>query len=259
MNSIWSRWSQNWLANAASTLSASAADVAYPIGNVAVPHLDLPWRAPATTAALSCDCGTRRSFRVFGLFGLRRLTAAATVRIMLSDVQPGDDDVLDTGAVLMALQRGFDQWSMALPEALEARYIRFLIEDTGNPDAQLDIGLAWAGAAFETSINPAYGLAHGHDDPSPIQQTQGGQIYIDNRRSYRVVSGRYTDLTPAEATADFYDLALECGKQSCLLLPIPNGPLAPRETICGLLQKTSRLTRDAEDAVGFAFELRERL
>ncbi|MGE0155105.1 MAG: hypothetical protein AB7R90_21000 [Reyranellaceae bacterium] len=259
MNSIWSRWGQNWLAAAGTALTASSEDAARPVGNAVVPHLALPWRALSLSATFDADCGSACAFRVFGLFGLRNLTATATVQVLLSNVSAGAGELYDSGALVMAVERGFDQWTLALEEAVSARYLRLAIADPDNADGNMDIGLAWAGDAFETTRNPDYGLAPGHDDPSPGQATPGGQTYIDARRIVRALSGRYAFLDRDEARADLLDLAREGSTQSCLLLPVPNGPLAARQAICGLLQKSTRLARSGVDAMGFDFEIRERL
>ncbi|MGE0659797.1 MAG: hypothetical protein AB7O63_09900 [Reyranellaceae bacterium] len=259
MNSIWSRWGRNWVAAAATTLTASSADTARPAVNAASPHLALPWRALALSATLDVDCGQARDFDVFGLFGLRNLTAAATVRVTLSSVEAGGAELYDSGVVAMGIERGFDQWTLALEATIAARWLRFAIDDPDNADGHMDVGLAWAGAGFETTVNPDYGWAAGHDDPSPGQPTPGGQTYLDRRRLVRVVSGRYAHLDRDQARGAVLNLAREGGTRSCLLLPEPNGPLVGRQAICGLLQKSTRLTRDAVGRMGFDFEIRERL
>ncbi|MGE0154816.1 MAG: hypothetical protein AB7R90_19520 [Reyranellaceae bacterium] len=259
MKSIWSRWGQNWIAASGTTLTASSADAARPAANAASPHLGLAWRALALSATLDADCGAARDFRVFGLFGLRNLTATATVQVTASNVSAGGSELYDSGVLALDVERGFDQWTLALEEAVSARYLRLAIADPDNADGHMDIGVAWAGDGFETSINPEYGIAHGHDDPSLGQATPGGQTYLDPRRLVRAVAGRYAQLTREEARGDMLDLAREAGTQSCLLLPDPNGALAGRQAICGLLQKSTRLTRDAVGRMGFAFEIRERL
>jgi hypothetical protein len=260
MNTIWSRWDQNWLVHDDTVLTGTPDDdTARPVSNLLVPHLVLPWRALALTAVLEADCTVARLFRVFGLFGLRNLTASATIELKLSNSAAGDDGVYGSGVLAMAVDRGFDQWTLALPAALSARYLQMTIEDPGNAESHIDIGLAWAGQAIETSINPLYGFAPGHDDPSQGQATPGGQTYIDRRRIMRVASGRYSDLDETQAREDIRELGRIGTNQSCLFLPDPNAALAPRQAICGQLQKSTRLTFDGPGRMGFNFEIRERL
>ena len=100
----------------------------------------------------------------------------------MPNVSAGGAELYDSGVLAMAVERGFDQWTLALEEAIGARYLRFAIADAENTDGHMDVGLAWAGDGFETTVNPDYGWAAGHDDPSPGQPTPGGQTYLDRRR-----------------------------------------------------------------------------
>ena len=258
MATWWSRWNQNWLAAAQTSLTASAETSTEPVANVVDQTLARTWRIPALSAFLEADCTVPRTFRIFGLFGLRNATPELTFRIRLSNVAAGNDEVWDSGVLVTGIERGFDQYVLVASAEWVARYVRLDIADTGSDQDYLTVGMAWAGAALELP-NPDLGLTFGHDDPSPGRATPGGQSYIEEKRLVRYCAGAYGGLPPGLAMGDGMDLLRAGAAETCLFAADPSDPKAQRKAVAGLLTKRNATLRLAADRNRIDFEIRERL
>jgi len=269
MNSYWCSYERNWLNTA--TLSASSETAEQPVANLVSPHLSAPWRALSTSPSFGADFATPRPIRHLSLHGMRNVTAAATLRWRLSNVVPGDGELLDTrmevfshllktdgGYLLLAdgsrirlaetadtdlamnVERKFDQFATVLEEEITARYSHVDILDPTNAAGHLDIGAASIGAGFVTSRNFDYGLTPGVASTTQGQATPGGQTYFAAGVRVRSISGSYRYLTRAEALGPIQDLLLSADENNALFIPFPNDPLHGREMVFGLLPKDNQ-------------------
>lgn len=89
-------------------------------------------------------------------------------------------------------------------KSYDARFWRF---DLLNP-SQLDLGAAYAGPALQPSRNRANGMPVQIVDPSRVERSRGGQVYIDPRRPYRRFTLQIPYLQKDEAYLLFDDLRL---------------------------------------------------
>lgn len=292
MNSYWCSFERNWLNTA--TLSASSETAEQPVANLVNPHLSAPWRALSTSPWFRADFATPKAVRHLSLHGMRNVTAAAKVRWRLSNVAPGDGELLDTQITLgvarlteddvarlteddearleesasvtdlaMNVERKFDQFGYVLEEEITARYSQVDILDPTNAAGHLDIGAASIGAGFITSRNFDYGLTPGVASTTQGQATPGGQTYFAQGVRVRSIFGGYRFLTRAEALGPIQDLLLSADENNALFIPFPNDPLHGREMVFGLLPKDNQtpLLQAGPDGrtYGWGFTMTERL
>ncbi|MGE0659798.1 MAG: hypothetical protein AB7O63_09905 [Reyranellaceae bacterium] len=255
LKSCWSP--ENLLRRA--TVAASSEAGGLPLSNaIADPHGGTVWRALAASATVSASWASVRQLRAFAL-AHTSLSASARLRLRLSTVEAGAADAWDSDWLAGDVEPGFGQWVLVLEQAIGARFLEIEIVDPGNASGWIDIGIVWAGDAFETAFNPRWGMAVGHDEPSQGRASLGGQTYALARPPVRLARGSYDLLPEAQAQGALLDLARRGGSDNVLFVPEPGIRARNREAVIGLLQKSHRLPVTAFGRAAWDFEIRERL
>ncbi|MGE0658267.1 MAG: hypothetical protein AB7F36_01700 [Reyranellaceae bacterium] len=255
LKSCWSP--ENLLQRA--TVAASSEAAGLPLSNaIADPHAGTVWRALAASATVSAAWSSAKPLRAFAL-AQATLSASARLWLRLSNVEAGAADAWDSGWLAGDVEPGFGQWVLVLEQAVSARFLEIEIVDPGNTTGWIDIGVAWAGDAFETAFNPRWGMAMGHDDPSQGRASLGGQTYALARPPVRLARGSYDLLPEAQAQGELLDLARRGSLDNVLFVPQPGIRARNREAVIGLLQKSHRLPVTAFGRAAWDFEIRERL
>ncbi len=91
------------------------------------------------------------------------------------------------------------------PAAVVARYVRFTLADSTNPDGFIDIGRMIISSLTETGVNPDYGMRIGYVDRSTDSEADDGTIHTDRRKPYRQISMNFSNLSEAEAMEVFFN------------------------------------------------------
>lgn len=218
-------------------LTAGSQLPAAPASNLLVPQAAEPWvtafgvMASADGATLAHDAGAEVTWRAIGLFRTN-LSMGATIRYRLG-TSAGAGDVLDTGA-LSGVVAGRNQHVYVHDAELAARYLAVDIEDGGNPDGQISVGLAYAGPVLQPRINFAWETTQGRQHRTDRAESRGGQAYpraLWQRRSWAVSWGA---LDAAEVTGQIED-ADRYGRAGANLLFVPDPTSPMRDAVFGEL------------------------
>lgn len=136
---------------AAATLSVAGALPALPGQNLQVNPVTRHTRVTGTTLTADIDAGATTAWRAFVLGFARQgfdPTAAATLRLMLSDVAAGGTDVDDTGTIALNFAAGYHQAVHVLSATRNARYVRMVLSDATLSSIDLGRLAAYGGAGF---------------------------------------------------------------------------------------------------------------
>jgi hypothetical protein len=227
------------------TISAASQVATLPASNLKTDQGSEVWRtaSEATTAAtgsrFSCDMGSAVNWRAFGIFRTN-LTNAATMTIRLGTTPDGFDVLNQTVSGLVA---GVQQLVYVHPTDLSARYLQIRINDAGNPDNHVDVGLAYAGPVFEPEINFAFDATVGRVHRTEESISAGGQSFPRAYWQTRAWSLSWQTLSTAEiwqhvARIDRY---ARFGN-NLLVVPDPSSPYIQDEAVFGRLADTSDIT-----------------
>lgn len=93
-----------------------------------------------------------------------------------------------------------------LGQAWLARAIKVEIDDTGNDDGYVQLGLCEIAQGWQPSNNFRYGLEQGFESRSDSQQALGGAEYFDQRPLQRVARGEIPGLSHDEALERGFEL-----------------------------------------------------
>jgi len=146
-------------------IAASSEDSAYPAANLYVPRLSQPWRSAAgvvTSVNVDIDLGSSVPIQCVWLLATN-LSDAATMRHKFSDTALGNTDKWDSGTVnvfdlsLATLQPYAYPWGRHLAyypnPSITARYVRIVLNDSGNVDGYLRGCYPGAEQIWQPAIN----------------------------------------------------------------------------------------------------------
>lgn len=172
----------SWV-NAIDTAILTAGDQtsSLPVANLVDRRVQKVWRSGVSTSTwFGADFRNSVPVTIVGLFGMT-LAAADTVRVRLSNTAPGGGELWDSGTVACGVVPGFDQWVHILDGAITARYIRVDIAAASRAGiGSFDIGRAWAGDAFEPSVNFSLGWKERWLDSSVVEKSlRSGARFVD--------------------------------------------------------------------------------
>lgn len=174
------------------TLSVGSEESDRPGSNIALAQGEPPWQTAngvltsANGAWIQVDAGSSITWRVFSLHRTN-LTTSASVRYMLGTSAGASDvyDQTDTNAVAA----NYNQAVHLADQDYTARYLRIEIEDSANPDNNIQVGLAFAGPVFIPTIPADRGGANEQRRPNEsVTKTRGGQEYVITRYSQRLLT-----------------------------------------------------------------------
>ena len=222
----------------------------------------LPWRSAADLSTwLEFDGGAGALWRLAGLF-LTNLTTAATLRVTVDD--RGEDvglgTIWDSGWRPAGVVPGFGQAVVPLDEEVTGRFMRIDLNDPGNPDGAIQVGLAFAGPAWQPQANFEAGLRESLKDGHRRITTRGGQTATEERWEKRVGDLAFAWLDEDEA----YDVAaalVRHGRRggNALLLPFADQRLGQTAIYGEIEGGAITMPSTRRQRRGWRFTIEERL
>lgn len=224
-------------------LSAGSAIAAAPVANVLGPQGGEPWitaygvTTSAGGARLQCDAGAASTWRAFCL-ARTNLTTAATVRWRLGTTA-GAGNVMDSGA-LGGVIAGVNQHVYLAAAELTARHLTVDIEDSGNPDGQIMVDLAWAGPVLQPRIDFDWPSTEGRQHRTDRAQAAGGQAFNRPMWQQRVWALQWNALDDSELGDSGLKQADQYGRAGGNVLFVPGTGWNPmQDAILGELANPS--------------------
>lgn len=131
-----------------------------------------------------------------------------------------DDDTFWTGKALLA---GYPKLLLHLPdEPLWGEALRIELDARGATAGSFDLGYLSLGRPFEATWNYAHGRRLGATSRTLLDETPGGRLLADLRRTRRGTTVEFLDLTKAEAMR-LYDAGMALGTTGpALWVPAPD-------------------------------------
>lgn len=249
----------------AGTLTAGSADPARPVTNLQTVQPTEKWRtASMSDTYFDVDLGAAVPVQALALVATN-LTATATVRIRLSTVSAGAGDVADTGVVsagVLSAPAGLIEAPAnalhILAAAQTARYARVTLADAAL-SSYIEVGRAFLGPVFAPARNFDLGWSLGWEDSSRVQESEGGQEFVDEGAMRRVLNLSFRRASEAEATGELWALLGGVGlRQDVLAVPRPDSTTLAREWIWGRLRALPLIANRNLDLYEARFEIRER-
>ena len=126
-------------------------------------------------------------------------------------------DELSDGAEL----KRFSVWRLG--EAYQAAFLQLDITDNANPDGFLEAGRLIAGEGWQPSRNFGFGWVLDWVDPSEQTVMEGGNVFIDQREKYRVLTLPFKYATAGDAMVSYGDMNRIVGhSRDIMVLPYPD-------------------------------------
>lgn len=223
-------------------LSAGNQVSTLPVANIADRKVQKAWRSGNATASwFGADLRTATSLGVIGLFGMN-IAAADTVRIRLSNVAVGNNELLDTTALASNVAAGYGQYVYVPVAPITARYLRVDINAPSRASqGNFDVGRAWAGPVWTPPINFSLGYGEQFNDGSSVLKApRSGARFVDEGAVWRSFDMTFDWLDDADRI-DALEIDRVCGKRGQLLfVPDTAGDLV-RRPLLGALTETSKV------------------
>lgn len=246
------------IANAVLTASDAAGDLA--VANLANPIIGRRWRTTSTTGWAQIDFLGDVEIGVLALRFPRDTTfpTAGTIRHRLDadGGTPGTGAAYDSTAVAIGTADGYGYHVHVPASAQTARYWRFDFAVSGV--SYIDVGRAWAGAAWRPTYNIVLGYGDGWDDLSRVSASaRSGAEFVDARARQRAYAFALEALddTERDELREMQRLAGIGGQ--VLFVKNPSAPA--RETLLGRMAQTTPLLHREMPIHAKAFTLRESL
>jgi hypothetical protein len=240
------------------TASDEAGDLA--VANLANPTVGRRWRTVSTTGWVQVDFGADVTVGVLALRFPRDtdFPTAGTVRHRLDPDGgvAGTGAAYDSAAAAIGTAAGYGYHVHMPPTAVTARYWRFDFNVSGV--TFIDVGRAWAGAAWRPTYNIALGYEDGWADLSRVSGSErSGAEFVDSRARQRAFAFALEALSDAERD-DLREMQRLVGIGGQLLLvKDPDSPATT--TVLGRLAATTPLVHRNLPIHAKAFALRESL
>lgn len=171
----------------AATLGTDSEIATLPGANVQQSHVAQKWYTAAgvNSAYLIFDMLSSVACALLAMLGTN-LSAAATVRVRASDVDPTVTGtlLLDTGVLAGGVKEGYGAIYKAFASTA-ARYWRIDLSDASL--TQLQVGRVFLGPSWAPASNQEYGWSVTSTDESLISESYGGQDYADIRPQRRLL------------------------------------------------------------------------
>jgi len=173
------------------------------------------------------------------------LTAAATIRVRISDSADMSSPVFDTtfdawagiygvdeigldlcgldGTPILSALNDFKYYRVIrLGASYNGLYLRVDIDDATNADGYIQAGRLIAGVGWQPSKNFSNGWSLDWIDPSAQVDMDDGGIWFDKRDKYRVLTLPFSYAEKADAMGGFDDLKRIVGhSRDILVMPFP--------------------------------------
>ncbi len=184
-----------------------------PVVNLQDIQLTKLWRtSDHTNTFIEIDLATAQAITVVALLGTNASTAA-TWRIRAATTQanltaaPG----FDTTAVTAWPETGLGDWSKVhlvkwVDPAETFRWWRIDIADSGNADGYVEAGRVYIAAAWQPAKNLQFGHGLGWIDSGDRAESDGGQIFTEDKPRRRLVSFDLDFLTENDMLDNAFDL-----------------------------------------------------
>lgn len=196
----------------AGVVTTSAAYTTLPATFLQTPQLDQKWRTNdgLATAYVLVDLGSSKSIDFVALMAVN-LTATGTVRIKVStadatgaagnayDSTAYDPDILATAPHIVKV----------LTSPVTGRYVRLDLADAAL--SMFEAGRLIVGKLFRPEINFVHGYQLTTRDTSRVDESLGGQEWVERRVARRGVTVRFAALTTAERREHAVPMQLQRG------------------------------------------------
>lgn len=173
-----------------------------------------------------------------------------------------EDDNFWLGTLSQNARAGFQSPLIhILPSAVNMRYWKVEIGDTGNPDGYVQIGRLFLAQGWRPGINYAFGAELGYQDPTLVETSLSGAEFFDVRSRYRAFGFELQFMTGAESYGYALELQRLAGISGEVLL-VPDSDDAanmPRRAFVGRLQQLSTIPQVQPDAFRASFQIKELL
>lgn len=142
-----------------------------------------------------------------------------------------------------------------------ARYWRIEITDTDNTAGYVEIGRLFIGAAWQPVTNMSYGVGHGWESKTQIDEAISGAEYFDRRAPYRVARFNLDWLSVDSGFANAFEIERRAGLDSELIYlfdPDDTVHAMRRQFLCRIRQ-LSPLEQPYYNITKKSFEVKELL
>lgn len=170
----------NFCTQAATVITASSADTNFPVSNLKNPFRSKRWRSTGVTSEnVVFDIVTTESIDSVVILWPKEdgilLSNTATITIQANATNtwgaPAVSQVLTVDNTYMLASYYFST-------SQNYRYWRVLIQDTGNPNGYVGLGVVWLGKSLSIP-NAQNGFSYSLADMSKITKTDFGHTYVD--------------------------------------------------------------------------------
>lgn len=218
-------------------LSASSELASLPASNIQHVHLSRKWHTAAgvKSASLTLDMGSSVSCGLLGVFGTN-LTSAATLRLRGSNTDPTGvaGEKYDSGTVSAGVHDDFHAIYKAFTEAA-ARYWLLDLADTALPD-NLQVGRLFLGPKWAPSPGQSFDWVPSVDDPSKVEESDGGQLYAEELPKKRRLAFALNWLDEPQAMDNAHKLIRAVGiTKGAVVIPMENSSYVSQQSVWGRL------------------------
>ena len=207
-------WPNNLLALSATTWVADNASTAHPVSNLSEEFVSQAWRTTgASDVNLYIDLGAAKSINLLALSGLTMGTTGT-----LTWTGGASQNATNINQVLT--YREFDMYNR-LTAAQSWRFHRVRIQDPGNPDGYLQVGMVWLGTASDTPIQFTPDWTEQPNVRNREQLSDVGVLHSELLARQTEIGVLFSGLSKTQADTIWDEIVVECNGSELPVFIIP--------------------------------------
>lgn len=241
------------LADTASVITATSANLLLPVSNVINPHIARKWRGAVVGGdSVIVDMGATVSFDTIAAFGLTGTTIA--LKASSVDFSGIAGDMASSGA--LTFDQNYKSQLYLLPSPAGARYFRF---DLVGPST-VEIGRIFIGVRKQFAYNYVKGYTRTWNDLSLRTKTRGGQTQIFPDAVFRTYSVSFDFLKDSDRIGFIEDIdRVNALKSDVLFVTDPNSANMSRDSVWGLMSQLTPVVQPYVGTYTKSYQIEERL
>ena len=242
-------------------ITVSSAEAALPGSNLSNDQgsADQAWQTVGIAGRVTLTLPAAGPIRVVSVHRTN-LTAAAQLHCAILDALGGV--VWDSGTLTPQIVPGYAQAILMLPPGISGQVVQLDISDPANPDGFLNVALAFAGPAWQPSLNFDENSGTGRSNQLTETITRSGGSITRDDWIKRVFDLSLSGVISADVWPQLMALDLWCRRgNNMLFIPDPDAVEIGQQPIFGQLLPITNITYPlkAVDARGYRATISERL
>ena len=188
-------------------VSGGSWETAYPLTNIKTRYLFQRARSTSDLSSASTIVIDTGENQTIGLVALVRHNISTNGAVQILGYEDSALTELAFDSTALPIYPGGEFAHAFTPTS--ARYWKIIIDDGGNPDGYIELGRVFIGWRFDPEVCADWDMSISVEPKTTVIEALAGPEYFDSRPNRRVVTGKWSWLTQAEAHGVYLSIQRE--------------------------------------------------